>query len=227
LQLISAFAPPRIDSGGAADGYPALTVPKCLPGSGHSLLAVPFDFWTGYFDTLVRSAIAFGDRHKQSGGYTMERKFVLFASAWVLLIGSAFAAESAPNSTLAIEKAIAARSMAFARAALQGDLATFSTFMSDDYVMLWAEPAADGKKPHWATKTKEEWVEELRSRKNKYRSVELQNTKVYLHGNVAIFTGDYTQSGTREGVEYSEAGLFTETWVKRNGQWVIVGSVFP
>jgi len=157
----------------------------------------------------------------------MKRKLVLCASALVLAIGSAFAADSAPSSTSAIEKAVAARSLAFAKAALKGDLATFPTFMSDDYVMLWAEPSTDGKKPHWATKTKEEWVEELRSRKNKYRSVELRNTKVYLHGNVAIFTGDYTQTGTREGAEYSEAGLFTETWARRNGQWIIVGSVFP
>jgi ketosteroid isomerase-like protein len=157
----------------------------------------------------------------------MERKLVLYASALVLAIGSAFAADSAPSSTPTIEKAVAARSLAFAKAAQQGDLAIFPTFMSDDYVMLWPEPATDGKKPHWATKTKEEWVEELRSRKNKYRSVELQNIKVYLHGNVAILTGDYTQTGTRDGAEYSEAGLFTETWVKRNGQWITVGGVFP
>ena len=50
---------------------------------------------------------------------------------------------------------------------------------------------------------------------------------MYFHGDVAIFTGDYTETGTRDGVEYSEAGLFTETWVKRSGEWVIVGSVFP
>ena len=157
----------------------------------------------------------------------MKRKPTLYASILLLAIGSASVARSAPVATRATEKAVAARSLAFAKAALNGDLATFPTFMSDDYVMLWAEPATDGKKAHWATKTKEEWVEELRSRKNKYRSVELLNTKVYLHGNVAIFTGDYTQTGTREGVDYSDAGLFNETWVKRAGQWVIVGSVFP
>jgi ketosteroid isomerase-like protein len=157
----------------------------------------------------------------------MKLKLVLCAPALILTIGGAFVANSEPSSTPAIEKAVAARSLAFAKAAQQGDLANFPTFMSDDYVMLWPEPATDGKKPHWATKTKEVWVEELRSRKNKYRSVELQNIKVYLHGSVATLTGDYTQTGTREGAEYSEAGLFTETWVKRNGQWLIVGGVFP
>jgi hypothetical protein len=131
----------------------------------------------------------------------MKQKFVLCASVLVLAIGSAFAMDSTPASGSAINKAVAARSVAFAKAAQQGDLATFPTFMSDNYVMTWAEPAANGKKPHWATKTKGEWVEELRSSKNNYRSVELQNTKVYLHSNVAIFTGDYTQTGTREGKE--------------------------
>jgi ketosteroid isomerase-like protein len=157
----------------------------------------------------------------------MKMKLTLCASILLLAIGCASVARSAPAATPAAEKEVTARSLAFAKAALNGDLATFPTFMSDDYVMLWPEPATDGKKAHWATKTKKEWVEELRSRKNKYHSVELLNTKVHLHDNVAIFTGDYTQTGTREGVDYSDVGLFTETWIKRNGQWIIVGSVFP
>jgi ketosteroid isomerase-like protein len=158
----------------------------------------------------------------------MKRKLVLCASALVLSIGSAFAAaDSTPSSTPAIEKAVAARSLSFVTAALNGDMASFRAFMSDDYVMLWVEPATNEKKAHWATMTKEEWVEGLRSGKHKYHSVELLNAKVYLHGDVATFAGDYVETGTREGVEYSDSGLFTETWVKRNGQWVIVGSVFP
>jgi ketosteroid isomerase-like protein len=135
-------------------------------------------------------------------------KAVLGATALILTFGSAFAADSG---TAAIERAVATRSLAFAKAALQSDLTLFAAFMSDDYVMLWADPATAGKKPHWATKTKPEWVEELRSRKNAYRSVELHNTKVYVHDNVAMLTGDYTQTGTRDGSDYSEAGLFTET----------------
>jgi ketosteroid isomerase-like protein len=156
----------------------------------------------------------------------MKRKLALCASALVT-IGTAFAADSPRSSTPATEKAVAARSRAFANAAVQGDPTTFAAFMSDDYIMLWAEPATDGKKPSWAIKTKAAWVEELRLRKNKYSAVELQNTRLYLHGNVATFSGDYSQTGTRDGAHYSETGLFTETWVKRSGQWVIVSSVFP
>jgi ketosteroid isomerase-like protein len=158
----------------------------------------------------------------------MRRKLILCISALLLALGGAFAAaDSATTSARGVETAVSARSLAFVKAALNGDVARFRTFMSNDYVMLWVEPATTGKKAHWTTMTKEEWVEGLRSGKHKYHAVELLNTKVYLHGDVAIFAGDYTETGTREGVEYSDAGLFSETWVKRNGQWIIVCSVFP
>jgi ketosteroid isomerase-like protein len=157
----------------------------------------------------------------------MIRKLSLCASLFLVAIGSLGTAHSAPGASHTVEETVAARSLAFAQAALTGDLASFSSFMSDDYIMLWTEPATDGKKAHWVTKTKAQWVQELRSRKNKYRSVELHNLKVYLHGDVAAVTGDYTQTGTREGADYSDAGLFNETWVRRSGRWVIVGSVFP
>jgi ketosteroid isomerase-like protein len=157
----------------------------------------------------------------------MNWKLRLWASLFLVALGSLGVAQSAPKTSRAVEETVAARSRAFAKAALSGDLASFATFMSDDYLMLWTEPGTDGKTTHWVTKTKTEWVQELRSRKNTYRSVELHNMKVYLHGEVATVTGDYTQTGTREGADYSDAGLFNETWIKRLGQWVIVGSVFP
>jgi ketosteroid isomerase-like protein len=157
----------------------------------------------------------------------MIRKLSLCASLFLVAIGGLGTAHSAPSASHTLEETVAARSRAFAQAALTGDLATFSSFMPDDYIMLWPEPATDGNKPHWVTKTKAEWVQELSTRKNTYRSVELHNLKVYLHGDVATVTGDYTQTGTRDGADYSDAGLFNETWVRRSGQWVIVGSVFP
>jgi ketosteroid isomerase-like protein len=147
----------------------------------------------------------------------MKRYLAVCASALFLQIaGASPASPSAPTSAPVVEKAVADRSLAFVKAALSGDVAVFRSFMSDDYVMFWVEPASDGKKAHWATMTKEEWVAQIGSGTHKYHSVELLNTKVSRHGDVAIFTGEYTQAGTREGVDYSEAGLFSETWVKRH-----------
>ncbi len=92
---------------------------------------------------------------------------------------------------------------------------------------MWVEPAANGQKAKWATMTKNEWAEQLQSGRLKYHSVDLRNTKVYVHGNVAIFSGEYTEKGTRDGSEYTDEGLFAETWVRREGRWVIIGSTFP
>lgn len=149
--------------------------------------------------------------------------------AFMLLVvsGGLAVAHWAQADSRSTEDVVEARSHAFARAALSSDLASFAAFMADDYIMLWPEPAADGKETHWASKSKQEWIEELRSKKHRYRSVELMHMRVYLHGNVATVTGDYTQIETQEGVDHSDAGLFTETWVKRSARWVIVGSVFP
>jgi hypothetical protein len=81
--------------------------------------------------------ISVGDRHQNSGGYDMKRKLLLCVSALVLAIASAFApADSAPSATPVTEKAVAARSSALAIAAVNGDVASFRAFMSDDYVML-------------------------------------------------------------------------------------------
>jgi ketosteroid isomerase-like protein len=157
----------------------------------------------------------------------MKRYLALYASMMFLAITGTSASPSSPTSAQALEKVVADRSLAFANAALTGDVSRFRSFMTDDYLMLWVEPASNGRKAHWTTMTKQEWVDQLSSGKHKYQSVKLLNTKVYLHGNVATFVGDYTESGTRDGVQYSEAGQFAETWVNRDGQWVIVSSVFP
>ena len=56
----------------------------------------------------------------------MRRKLILCTSALLLAIGSAFAAaDSATTSAPDVERAVAARSLAFVKAALNGDVAGF------------------------------------------------------------------------------------------------------
>jgi ketosteroid isomerase-like protein len=126
-----------------------------------------------------------------------------------------------------IETVVEARSLAWIRTAIDRDIPTFLSFASDDYVLMWVEPATNGQKARWATRTRNEWAEQLQSGHLKYISVDLRNTKVFVHRDVAIFSGEYTERGIRDNSEYTDEGLFTETWVKRRGQWIIVGSIFP
>lgn len=136
-------------------------------------------------------------------------------------------ADSIPPPPTSVETAVEARSRAWIKTALDGDIDAFRSFASDDYVLMWAEPARDGRKARWATRTIDEWVELLRSGSTKYQSIELRNTKVHVHGDVAIFAGEYRERVTREGRQYTDAGLFSETWARRHDQWIIVGSTFP
>jgi ketosteroid isomerase-like protein len=147
----------------------------------------------------------------------------------LLLSGAGHTAEpdSRVPSTASIEKAVEARSRAWIKTAVDRDIPAFRSFASDDYVLMWVEPAANGQKAQWATWTRDKWAEQLRSGHLKYQSVDLRDTKVVLHGDVAIFSGEYTEKGTRDGTAYTDNGLFTETWVNRQGQWIIISSIFP
>ncbi len=67
----------------------------------------------------------------------------------------------------------------------------------------------------------------VRTGRAKYESVELSNLKVHFHRDVATVTGEYSQKGTTEGKDNSAIGVYVDTWMKRNGHWQIVSSVFP
>jgi ketosteroid isomerase-like protein len=98
--------------------------------------------------------------------------------------------------------------------------------MSDDYLelTLTTDPASQ---LHWKAATKSEWLALIRSGEEKYESVHLTNLTVHLHGNVATVTGEYTQKGTRDHEDISSTGPYVDTWIKENGTWHIVSSVFP
>ena len=116
---------------------------------------------------------------------------------------------------------------AWAQTAVDGDASKMASFMSGDYVEIILNPATAGKEAEWTTRNKSEWVEALRSGRDKYESVELHNLRVYLHGEIASVTGHYSQKGTSDGKDNSSAGTYVNTWVRRNGHWEIVSSVFP
>src|SRR5437764_12918809 len=62
--------------------------------------------------------------------------------------------------------------------------------------------------------------------REKYAAVNLRNIKVYIHGEVATLSGEYPQTGSKDGKDISSNGLYVDTWVKRNGNWKMVSSIF-
>src|ERR1700681_3086855 len=78
---------------------------------------------------------------------------------------------------------------AWAQAAVDGDSSKMASFMSSDYVEIILNPATAGKDAEWTTRNKSEWVESVRSGRDKYESEELPNLKVFFHGKIAPANG--------------------------------------
>ena len=51
--------------------------------------------------------------------------------------------------------------------------------------------------------------------------------RVHREGSMAVVTGEYSQVGTNDGKDNTSAGVYTNTWVKRKGRWLVIQSVFP
>ena len=147
--------------------------------------------------------------------------FLLSVVAVVLVFVRADAARTESQDVLAAERACA-------KAFVDSDVTTLDRFIANDYVEMIAEPASEGVVAHWRTQSKQEWLDLVRSRREKYLSVEVHNEKVFLHGDdVATVLAEYSQRATKDGKDYSATGSEIDTWEKRNGHWQVISSVFP
>ncbi|HET9804552.1 MAG TPA: nuclear transport factor 2 family protein [Candidatus Acidoferrum sp.] len=51
-----------------------------------------------------------------------------------------------------------------------------------------------------------------------------EGMKLHEHGSTVIVTGATREKGTQNGKAFAHSGRFTDTWMKKNGQWVCVAS---
>ena len=151
---------------------------------------------------------------------------VLLAALLPVAAWSAPPSAGTNHGSRSTEQIVEARSRAWVKAALDGDVDAFRSFATDDYVMLWVDPASNGQPARWHARSRDEWVDMLRTGKVKYGSVVFRNTRVRVNGDIAIFTGEYSQKAVGDGTESDESGFFVETWVKRHGLWIAVSTVF-
>jgi ketosteroid isomerase-like protein len=153
----------------------------------------------------------------------MRKLFSSVASVLILLTGFNVVARA---QTRGDSDSILAAEQAWANAPVQHDFETFAKYLSDDYVLIVVNTGPD-KISNLELTPKAKWVEMVRSGREKYDAVEIHNLKVLLNGDIATVTGQYSQKGTRDGKDISDAGLYVDTWVKRQGKWLLVSSVFP
>jgi ketosteroid isomerase-like protein len=55
---------------------------------------------------------------------------------------------------------------------------------------------------------------------------EESDLRVRMHGNVAIVTGAYHETGTAKGRRYEYRDRLTDVWMKINGQWQIIAAQY-
>jgi ketosteroid isomerase-like protein len=51
-----------------------------------------------------------------------------------------------------------------------------------------------------------------------------EGMKAHVYGSAGIVSGVYRETGTSKGTPYTRRARFTDTWIKRDGQWKCVAS---
>ena len=119
---------------------------------------------------------------------------------------------------LETEREIVRLQEAWVQAAVDANADAFARFMDDSYRVVSRGRVRD----------KATWVESIRSGRATYEAVQYHNVDVDVYGDtIAVISGEYSQAATREGQDNSKPGVFVATWVKREGQWRAVASVYP
>jgi ketosteroid isomerase-like protein len=55
---------------------------------------------------------------------------------------------------------------------------------------------------------------------------EESDVKVRIHGNVAVVTGAYHETGISNGKRYEYRDRFTDVWLKTDGQWLLIAAQY-
>lgn len=116
---------------------------------------------------------------------------------------------------------------AWAQAAIGENADLFAGYMVEDYVLLELKSATAKTPSHWVSTNKKDWVADVRRGTLRYLAVELHNQTVHLQGAIATVSGEYSQTARKDGKDETESGSYVETWVKRNGRWLVLNSIFP
>lgn len=103
----------------------------------------------------------------------------------------------------------------WADAAQKADVAAMGRFMADDYV------GTDFEGTLW---DKQKSLAVLKSGEDKVSSIVLEDLKARVFGDAAVVTGRAIVKEVYKGRDLSGQYRFTDTWVKRGGQWQCVAS---
>jgi ketosteroid isomerase-like protein len=72
--------------------------------------------------------------------------------------------------------------------------------------------------------SKEQFLESIRDKSYQLTVEASENMKLHRHGDTVVVIGATHEKGTYKGKPYQHQGRFTDTWMKKNGQWLCIAS---
>jgi ketosteroid isomerase-like protein len=72
--------------------------------------------------------------------------------------------------------------------------------------------------------SKEQFLETIRDKSYQLTVEASENMKLHRHGDTVVVIGATHEKGTYKGKSYQHQGRFTDTWMKKNGQWLCIAS---
>jgi hypothetical protein len=132
----------------------------------------------------------------------------------IAVLMPAHAQQNGPNSS-ATAQALMSLENKWVAALTKSDVATLDSIFVDTYV---------DTDEHNHRTDKQGVLSAVRSGDLKIASIKLSNMKVYDYGDAAVVTGNSEQVGSFKRQPLARAIIFTDTFVRRNGQWQAVAS---
>lgn len=85
----------------------------------------------------------------------------------------------------------------------------------------WADTFIDTSGP--TVRNKREMLEVVKNGP-KFESLRIDDRKIQVYGDTAVVTGRFTLTSLNNGKKDSEAGRFTDVWIRQNGKWLCVAA---
>ncbi len=105
----------------------------------------------------------------------------------------------------------------FTDAYKQHDLKTLTSMLAEDFVITVEDGRVFGRMGYLAHTADSSVQVEV---------AEESDLRVRLHGNIAVVTGAYHETGTSKGVRYEYHDRLTDVWMKVDGQWQLIASQY-
>jgi ketosteroid isomerase-like protein len=72
--------------------------------------------------------------------------------------------------------------------------------------------------------TKGQFLASIRDTSNQLTVEVSTDMKLHRHGDTVVVIGATREKGTDKGKPYAHQGRFTDTWIKKDGQWLCIAS---